>query len=47
LSLCPELSVSSFGDTPEEAEAALFEAVAMFLEERERMGTLNEVLEEV
>ena len=46
VSLCPELSVSSFGDTPEEAEAALFEAVALFLEECERMGTLNEVLEE-
>jgi len=46
VSLCPELNVSSFGDTPEEAEAALREAVTLFLEECERMGTLNEVLEE-
>ncbi len=46
VSLCPELSVSSFGDTPEEAEAALREAVALFVEECERMGTLSEVLEE-
>jgi predicted RNase H-like HicB family nuclease len=42
VSLCPELNVSSFGDTPEEAEAALCEAVASFLEECERMGTLEE-----
>jgi predicted RNase H-like HicB family nuclease len=46
VSLCPELNVSSFGETPAEAEAALHEAVTLFLEECERMGTLNEVLEE-
>ena len=46
VSLCPELNVSSFGDTPEEAEAALHEAVTLFLEECDRMDTLNEVLEE-
>lgn len=46
VSLCPELNISSFGDTPREAEAALREAVALFTEECERMGTLNEVLEE-
>lgn len=46
VSLCPELNVSSFGDTSEEAEAALYEAVTLFLEECERMGTLDEVLEE-
>ena len=46
VSLCPELNVSSFGNTRGEAEAALHEAVTLFLEECERMGTLNEVLEE-
>jgi predicted RNase H-like HicB family nuclease len=46
VSLCPELNVSSFGDTPEEAEESLYQAVTLFLEECERMGTLNEVLEE-
>ena len=46
VSLCPELNVSSFGDTSEEAESALHEAVALFIEECERMGTLNDVLEE-
>lgn len=46
VSLCPELNVSSFGDSPEEAEAALREAVVLFTEECEHMGTLNEVLEE-
>jgi len=44
--LAPELGVSSFGDTLEEAKAALREAVDAFLEECERMGTLEEVLEE-
>ena len=46
VSLCPELGVSSFGDTSAEAEAALYEAVALFLEECEHMGALSEVLEE-
>ena len=46
VSLCPEFNVSSFGDTPEEAVAGLHEAVSLFLEECNRMGTLNEVLEE-
>jgi len=40
------LSVSSFGDTPEEALASLQEAVTLFLEECQRMGTLEIVLEE-
>jgi predicted RNase H-like HicB family nuclease len=46
VSLGPELNVSSFGDTPAEALAALQEAVALFLEECRRMGTLEFVLEE-
>ena len=47
VALCPELNVSSFGDTPEEALASLQEAVSLFLEECQRMGTLEAVLEEV
>lgn len=46
VALCPELNVSSFGDTIEEALAALQEAVTLFLEECQRMGTLEIVLEE-
>ena len=44
--LCPELNVSSFGDTPEEAEASAQEAIALFLEECQKMGTLEQVLAE-
>ncbi|MEA3360605.1 MAG: type II toxin-antitoxin system HicB family antitoxin [Thermodesulfobacteriota bacterium] len=46
VSLCPELNVSSFGDTVEEAKSSLKEAVKLFVEECETMGTLEEVLEE-
>jgi predicted RNase H-like HicB family nuclease len=46
VALCPELNVSSFGNTPDEALAALQEAVILFLEECQRMGTLEIVLEE-
>ncbi len=46
VALCPELSVSSFGDTPEDALSSLQEAVSLFLDECRRMGTLEEVLEE-
>jgi predicted RNase H-like HicB family nuclease len=46
ISYCPQFNVSSFGDTPEEARLSLREAVDLFLEECERMGTLKEVLEE-
>ncbi len=46
IALSPELNVSSFGDTPQEAKASLGEAISLFLEECERMKTLNEVLEE-
>lgn len=44
--LCPELNVSSFGDTPEEAEASAQEAITLFLEECQKMGTLEQVLAE-
>ncbi len=46
VSLCPELNVSSFGDTPEEAADSLKEAVSLFLEGCKEMGTLEAVLEE-
>ena len=46
VALCPELNVSSFGDTPQEALNALQEAVDLFLEECQHMGTLEVVLEE-
>ena len=44
--LCPELNVSSFGDTPEEAKHSLHEAVDAFFEGCNILGTLVEVLEE-
>ncbi len=44
--MCPELNVSSFGDTIDEAKASLKEAIEAFVEECEIMGTLEEVLEE-
>ncbi|MCY4651804.1 MAG: type II toxin-antitoxin system HicB family antitoxin [Dehalococcoidia bacterium] len=44
--LCRELDVSSFGDSPEEAGDSLQEAVELFLEGCEELGTLDEVLEE-
>jgi predicted RNase H-like HicB family nuclease len=43
---CPELDVSSCGDTVDDARAHLRTAVRLFLEEAERMGTLDQVLEE-
>jgi predicted RNase H-like HicB family nuclease len=44
--LVPDLNVSSFGDNLKEARVSLNEALTLFLEECERMGTLEEVLEE-
>ena len=44
--LCRELDVSSFGDSPEDAGNSLQEAVELFLEGCEDMGTLDDVLEE-
>ena len=46
VSLAPELSVSSFGETLDPAKRSLREAVDAFVEECERMGTLEEVMEE-
>ena len=46
VALCPDLDVSSFGDTPEEAKLSLHEALEGFMEECEALGSLEEVLEE-
>ncbi len=43
---CPELDVSSCGDTPLEAKNMLKEAIRLFIEETERMGTMQSILEE-
>ena len=44
--LAPELDVSSFGETLEEAKQSIQAAVDAFVDECEAMGTLKEVLEE-
>jgi predicted RNase H-like HicB family nuclease len=44
--ICPDLQISSFGETIEEARRSVREAVEAFIEECESMGTLDEVLEE-
>lgn len=44
--VCPDLDVSSFGETIEEARQSLREALEAFSEECEAMGTLTDVLEE-
>ena len=46
VALCPELDVSSFGDSPEDAKDSLHEAVEAFIEGCEYLGTLDEVLQE-
>jgi len=44
--LAPELNVSSFGETLEEARRSLQEAVEAFAEACQTMGTFDEVMEE-
>lgn len=46
VAVCPDLDVSSFGESPEEAKRSLREALEAFVEECASMGTLEEVLEE-
>lgn len=43
VSLCPELDVSSCGDTPDEALAALTEAVELFLVNARALGMWDDV----
>ena len=44
--ICPELNVSSFGISIDEARHSLHEAVEAFIEECAESGTLEEVMEE-
>ena len=44
--LTPELNVSSFGETLEDARRSLQEAVEAFAEACQAMGTFEEVMEE-
>jgi len=46
VALSPELNVSSFGETIEDAKRSIREALEAFIEESERMGTLEDILEE-
>lgn len=46
VALSSDLNVSSYGETIEEAKRSIKEAIEAFVEECERMGILEEVLEE-
>jgi len=46
VALVPELSVSSFGETIEEAEKSIKEALELFFNGCDEMGTLDDVLVE-
>lgn len=43
---CPELDVSSCGQTLDQARQNLKTAVRLFLEEAEKLGTLEDILQE-
>lgn len=46
VSYCPELDISSCGSTVEQARENLKTAVRLFLEEAEKMETLEDILDE-
>ncbi len=46
VALSPELNVSSFGKTVEEAKTSIKEAIEIFIEECQETGTLPEILED-
>jgi predicted RNase H-like HicB family nuclease len=46
VAISPDLNVSSFGETIENAKRSVKEAIEACIEECERMGTLEDVLEE-
>lgn len=46
VALSPELNVSSFGETIDDAKQSFKEALEAFVEECQEMGTLEDVLEE-
>ena len=41
---CPELVITGFGDTPEEAKQALRREIGIYLEDCEKLGILDDVL---
>ncbi len=43
VSKCPELEVSSAGDTPKEALENLKEAVELYLENAEKLGMMEDI----
>jgi len=43
VSKCPELEVSSYGDTPEEALKNLKEAVELYLENAKELGMMEDI----
>ncbi len=43
---CPELDISSCGDNVDHVKEMLKTAVKLFIEEAEKMGTLEDILEE-
>ncbi|MCF7810008.1 type II toxin-antitoxin system HicB family antitoxin [bacterium] len=46
IAYCPELDVSSCGEDVEHSKEMLKTAVRLFLEEADKMGTLESILEE-
>ena len=44
IAFCPELIITSFGDSPEAARAALQAEISAYLEDCEALGVLEEVL---
>jgi len=42
----PELDISSCGKTANQAKSRLREAISLFIEEAERIGTLSDILKE-
>ncbi len=43
VSKCPELGVASYGATPEKAQAALEEAVELYLSNAKKLGIMEDV----
>ena len=44
VSKCPELEVSSWGYSPEEAKDNLMDAVALFLENAKLLGIMDDIM---
>jgi predicted RNase H-like HicB family nuclease len=44
VAFCPELDVSSCGSDVDEARANLKTAIRLFIEEAEKLGTLDQIL---